>query len=82
MDIVSLLVRQALFPALAGIVVGLIGAFVLTRYLASLLYGVRATDAVIFAGVSLFLLGLSLAAALIPARRATRVDPTLAIRHE
>ena len=82
LDIVRLVLGQALWLSLAGTAVGLIGALALTRYLAGMPYNVHATDPLIFAGVSVFLVGLSLVASLIPARRATKVDPTVALRCE
>jgi len=81
-DVVRLVVRQALLLSLVGIAAGLIGGLALTRYLAGMLYGVRLIDPVIFAGVSVFLVGISLAASLIPAHRATKVDPVVALRYE
>lgn len=66
----------------AGVVFGLAGALAVTRLMASLLYGVTATDAVTFTGVCLLLCASALAAAYIPAWRATRLDPTIALRHE
>ncbi len=68
--------------ALAGIVLGLAGSLALTRYLATLLFGVQATDPITFTGVAALLLIVALLACYMPARRAMRVDPILALRHE
>ena len=79
-DALSLILRQGMRLALAGIVIGLLGSFILTRFLASLLFGVSATDPLTFSGVSLLLAGVALAACWLPARRATKVDAIIALR--
>lgn len=82
----SLVMRDVLWYGLrltiVGLAVGLVGAFGGTRLLSSLLYGVRSTDAITFAAVSVMLTAVALLASYLPARRATRVDPLIALRHE
>jgi predicted permease len=81
-DVMRLVVRQGMWLALIGLLIGLAGALVLTRLMSSVLYGVSATDVVTFAGVTLLLGSVVLIACYIPARRAAKVDPIIAIRCE
>jgi ABC-type antimicrobial peptide transport system permease subunit len=80
--VLRLVIGQGMVLAAVGIVIGLIGAFGLTRLLTSQLYSVTPTDPVTFAGVSLLLIAIALVATLVPALRATRVDPVVALREE
>jgi ABC-type antimicrobial peptide transport system permease subunit len=77
-----LVVRQGMTIALAGVALGLAGAFALTRVLASLLYNVKPTDATTFVAVTIALSLAALLACAIPARRASQVDPLVALHHE
>src|SRR6267154_1865551 len=81
-DIFALVLGSGIRLTLAGIAAGLLGALALTRALQSMLFDVRATDPRTFAALSLLLLLVGLLACYIPARRATRVDPMIALRHE
>ena len=81
-DVLRLVVRQGMTLTLIGLAIGLAGAFLLSRVMVGLLYGVSHNDPLTFAGVSIVLLAVALLACLIPARRATRVDPIVALRTE
>jgi putative ABC transport system permease protein len=81
-DVLRLIIRQGLRLALGDAALGLIAAFGLTRVLAGFLHGVGATDPLTFAVVPLFLIAAPLLACYLPARRATKVDPLVAIRRE
>ncbi|HEX6716685.1 MAG TPA: ABC transporter permease [Pyrinomonadaceae bacterium] len=81
-DVLQLVVRQGMTMTLIGLAFGLAGALAMSRVLTGMLYGVSATDPLTFAGVSIVLLIVALLACLIPARRATHVDPIIALRTE
>ena len=81
-DVFRILVGEGLRFALIGVAVGLVGALVFTRLLASFLYGTSAADPLIFTSVVLLMIAISVVASFFPARRATRVDPMVALRHE
>jgi ABC-type antimicrobial peptide transport system permease subunit len=78
----GLVVRQGALLALIGIIAGLAGAFGVTRVIRSLLYNVTPTDPLSFGGVTLFLVAIAVLASYLPARRATNVDPIVALRNE
>jgi len=80
--ILRLVLKEALRLTLAGLVLGVIAAFAVTRLMSSLLFGIRPTDPVTFAVLAVLLGAVSLAASYLPARRATRVDPMIALRSE
>ena len=81
-NIVSLVVRQGVALAFSGVMIGLAAAFLLTRLIQSLLFGVQATDPITFAGISLLLAIIALVASYIPAQRAARIDPLISLRSE
>ncbi|HEY6118998.1 MAG TPA: ABC transporter permease [Pyrinomonadaceae bacterium] len=81
-DVLILVLRSAMSLVLIGAIIGLAGAYAVTRLMSSLLFGVSATDLATFVGVPLLLLTVALVACLVPARRATKVDPLVALRYE
>jgi putative ABC transport system permease protein len=81
-DILRMMLRQGLGTAVIGIAIGLLGSLLLTRAIQTLLFAVRPTDPVTFAAVTVLLVATALLACYIPARRATKVNPIVALRYE
>jgi len=81
-EILGMVLRQGIYLAAAGAGVGLVGALILSHLMAGLLFGVSPTDLPTFAGVTLVLTAVALAASYLPARRATRLDPITALHSE
>jgi putative ABC transport system permease protein len=81
-QVAGMIVAQGLKLTLFGVALGITGAFALARFLATQLYGVTTTDAATFTGACLILIVVALMACYVPARRASRIDPMIALRHE
>lgn len=81
-NVLGLILRRSTAIILGGAAAGLAGSLLLTRFIASLLYGVGSTDLLTFVGVSFVMIGAALMASYLPARRATKVDPAIALRYE
>ena len=81
-DVLKLVLRRAMLLAVVGVGVGMVGALAVTRYMTSLLFGVKPIDVITFAGVALVLIAVAAIASLVPARRAAKIDPLVALRYE
>jgi ABC-type antimicrobial peptide transport system permease subunit len=81
-QVLGLVLRQGMFLALIGATVGILVALPIARLASGLLYGVSATDPLTYVGITLLLIGVALLACYLPARRATRIDPLVALRVE
>jgi len=81
-DMLKLIVRQGMLLAGIGVAIGLASAFGLARVLASLLFGVKTTDPATYGAVALVLISVAFLATVLPARRATKIDPLIALRYE
>jgi putative ABC transport system permease protein len=82
LDVFKMILGHGMKLALIGVVLGLIGAFALTRLMATMLFGVEPTDAPTFAAISVMLITVALLACYLPGRRATKVEPTISLRYE
>lgn len=81
-DVFTMVLGQGMKLAIAGVAIGLVAAFALTRLMASMLFGVAPTDAITFGGIAALLIGVALLACYLPGRRATKVEPTISLRYE
>jgi putative ABC transport system permease protein len=81
-DVFKMILGHGMKLALIGVGLGLVGAFILTRFMASMLFGVEPTDATTYGALSVLLIGIALLACYLPGRRATRVEPTISLRYE
>ena len=81
-DVFRMVIRQGMLLAMIGVAFGLAGAFALTRFMTTMLFGVAPNDPATFVGIALLLTGVALVACYIPGRRATKVNPLEALRYE
>jgi len=82
LDVFKMILGHGMKLTLIGVALGLVGAFILTRFMATMLFGVAPTDATTFAGISVLLIAVALVACYLPGRRATKVEPTISLRYE
>ena len=82
LDVFKMILGHGMKLALIGVGVGLVGAFLLTRLMATMLFGVQPTDATTYGAISILLIGIALLACYLPGRRATKVEPTISLRYE
>jgi ABC-type antimicrobial peptide transport system permease subunit len=81
-DILKVVLNEAALIVIAGVGAGLLGSLLLTRFLQTLLFDIRPTDPLTFGALTILLAGVALLASFIPARKASRIDPLVALRHE
>lgn len=81
-DVFKMILSNGMKLALIGVALGLVGAFALTRLMATMLFGVEPTDAMTFSAISVLLITVALLACYLPGRRATKVEPTISLRYE
>ena len=81
-DVLTMILVQGLHPVLIGVIFGVVGSFALTRLMQSMLYGVKATDPLTLAAVIQLMIVVALLACFLPAHRAAKVDPVVALRYE
>ena len=81
-NVMRMVLRHGMVPAIAGVMIGLAASFAVSRTISGLLFGVQPTDPATLVVITLLLLVVALVSCLIPARRATKVDPLVALRHE
>jgi putative ABC transport system permease protein len=82
LDVFKMILGQGMKLALIGVVLGLVGAFIVTRFMATMLFGVEPTDAMTFGAITAILIAVALLACYLPGRRATKVEPTISLRYE
>ena len=82
LDILKMITHHGLRLALTGVILGITGAIILTRYLTTLLFEIKPLDPITFIAGSIFILAVAILACLLPARRAMRIDPLTALRYE
>jgi putative ABC transport system permease protein len=82
LDVFKMILGQGMKLALIGVGLGLVGAFIVTRFMATMLFGIEPTDATTFGAITAILIAVALLACYLPGRRATKVEPTISLRYE